>query len=290
MSLVSSPIRVTFRAIGAISLVIAALGLSGSLAAPAGAQAQPTPAFVTLVHGVRGLVADVYLDGQLALPAFQPLRSTDPIALPPGPHMVDVRTAGAAATSTPLLHTTVTLTSGARQSAVVHLDAAGNPTASLYTDDISAVPPGTSRFVVRHAAAAGPIAVLVDTQTVASGLENGQEAKQAIAAGSHQVSVLDPSTKAALAPPEAVNFAEGSANFMYLIGSNADNTLGWAVVNVPGLQTAPTRVQTGDGSVAFGAPAGLRPISVLALALGVVALALTGAWAVLRSRSQPRAT
>ena len=290
MFLASPPRRVTSRVILAISVSIVALGLGGSWAAPAGAQAQEVPASVTLVHGVRGLVADVYVDGQLALPAFQPLRSTDPIALAPGPHVVDVRTSGAAATSTPLLHTTITLTSGARQSAVVHLDAAGNPTASLYTDDISAVPAGSSRIVVRHAAAVGPIDVLVDTQTVASGLGNGTEAKQAIAAGSHQVSVVDPSTKAALAPPDALDFAEGSANFMYLIGAQADNTLGWAVVNVPGLQTAPTRVQTGDGSLGLDSSTGWRPIAVLAVLLCVVALALTGAWAALRPRTRRRAT
>ena len=190
----------------------------------------------------------------------------------------------------PTSSSTTTATSGAQQSAVVHLDAAGNPTASLYTDDVSAVPAGSSRIVVRHAAAVGPIDVLVDTQTVASGLENGNEAKQAIAAASHQVSVVDPSTKAALAPPDALDFAEGSANFMYLIGAQADNTLGWAVVNVPGLQTSPTRVQTGDGSVALGSQTGWRPISVLALVLCIVALALTGVWAALRLRSRPRAT
>jgi hypothetical protein len=290
MPSVLPPVRVTSRAIVAISLILGALGLSGSWVPLAGAQAQQAPAFVTLVHGVRGLVADVYVDGQLALPAFQPLRSTDPIALAAGPHAVDVRSAGTAATSTPLLHTTITLTSGARQSAVVHLDAAGNPTASLYTDDISAVPPGRTRVVVRHAAAAGPIDALVDTQTVASGLVNGKGAEQDIAAGSRQVSVVDASTKAVLAPPEAVNFAEGSADFMYLIGSQADNTLGWAIVTVPGLQTAPTRVQTGDGSLTLGSPAGWRPMSVLALVLCVIALALTGVWAVLRPRSRSRAT
>jgi hypothetical protein len=87
-----------------------------------------------------------------------------------------------------------------------------------------------------------------------------------------------------------LDFAEGSANFMYLIGAQADNTLGWAVVNVSGLQTAPTRVQTGDGSLALGSATGWRPISVLALILCVVALALTGTWAALRPRGRPRAT
>ena len=35
---------------------------------------------------------------------------------------------------------------------------------------------------------------------------------------------------------------------MYLIGSQADGTLGWAAVEVTNLQTAPAMIQTGDGS------------------------------------------
>jgi hypothetical protein len=51
-----------------------------------------------------------------------------------------------------------------------------------------------------------------------------------------------------LASPQAVDCAEGTANFMYLIGSQEKDTLGWAVVRIDDLQTAPTRIQTGDGS------------------------------------------
>ena len=53
---------------------------------------------------------------------------------------------------------------------------------------------------------------------------------------------------APLAPPQTVQFADGTANFMYLIGSEAEGTLGWAVVQVGNLQTAPAMIQTGDGS------------------------------------------
>ena len=62
-----------------------------------------------VVHGLRGLVADIYLDGTLALPTFQPERATDPLAIPAGDHLVEIRAAGAAATETPLLTQTVTV-------------------------------------------------------------------------------------------------------------------------------------------------------------------------------------
>src|SRR5882762_9726720 len=46
---------------------------------------------VTLVHGVRGLTADIYLDGAVALQVFQPERTAGPLTLRAGSHAVDVR-------------------------------------------------------------------------------------------------------------------------------------------------------------------------------------------------------
>ena len=42
---------------------------------------------------------------------------------------------------------------------------------------------------------------------------------------------------APLAAPQRVQYADGTANFMYLIGSQADGTLGWAAVQIDDLQT-----------------------------------------------------
>ena len=74
-----------------------------------------------MVHGLRGLVADVYLDGNLALPTFQPERATDPIAIPAGEHLVEIRSAGAAASDTPLLTQSVTVPAGFSGSLIAHL-------------------------------------------------------------------------------------------------------------------------------------------------------------------------
>ncbi len=228
------------------------------------------------MHGVRGLVADVYLDGKLALATFQPVRSTDPIALPAGPHVVDVRQSGAAASSTPLLHSTITLVGGVRQSAVVHLDANGKPAITVFRDDVSQVPAGVTRVVVRHVAAAGALDVLLDGKTEAANLVNNHESEHTTVPGTHQLAITDPSTGTNLSPPEQLAFAEGSANFMYVIGSQKDGTLGWAAVAVTGLQTAPTKVQTGDGSSLAGGSSvhhlGIAiPAGVGAVLLGLLA-------------------
>ena len=109
-----------------------------------------------VVHGLRGLVADIYLDGNLALPTFQPERATDPIAIPAGDHLVEIRAAGAAATETPLLTQTVTVPAGFVGSLIAHLAGDGTPTLTAYADDLSTVPAGQARVVVRHSAAAEP--------------------------------------------------------------------------------------------------------------------------------------
>src|SRR6476620_2983424 len=91
------------------------------------ASAQTATGSVTVVHGLRGVVADVYIDGTLALPAFQPERVTDPIQVPAGPRRVEIRVAGAAPTDPPAVTGDVVVTADARQSIVAHLDSNGNP-------------------------------------------------------------------------------------------------------------------------------------------------------------------
>src|SRR3954453_13990548 len=81
--------------------VIGALSTSLMATRTVVASAQTATGTVTVVHGLRGVVADVYVDGALALPAFQPERVTDPIAVPAGPHRVEIRLAGAAPTDPP---------------------------------------------------------------------------------------------------------------------------------------------------------------------------------------------
>src|SRR5689334_9188592 len=97
-----------------------------------GAGAVTPTGTVTIVHGVRGLVADVYVDGKLALQTFQPERITDPIALASGTHSVEVRTAGAPGTAAALLSGTVAVTANRSETVVVHPDATGSPVITTY--------------------------------------------------------------------------------------------------------------------------------------------------------------
>ena len=155
-----------------------------------------------MVHGLRGLVADIYLDGTLVLPTFQPERSTDPLAIPAGDHVVEIRAAGAAATDTPLLTQTVTVPAGFQGSLVAHLDAAGNPTLTPFVDDLTAVPAGQARVVVRHAAAASDVAVLLNDQAAFADVAPKGEASELVSAGDYQVSVTPTAGGTPLAAPQ----------------------------------------------------------------------------------------
>jgi Domain of unknown function (DUF4397) len=258
-------------------VAIAGAVAGGTVATSATGHAQPEqdPGLVRVVHGLRGLVAEVYLDGTLVLPTFRPERATEPLPIPAGEHLVEIRQAGAAATDEPLLTQEVTVPAGFQGSVVAHLNADGNAELSAFADDLSAVPAGQSRVVVRHAAAAGPVTVLLNDEATFRGLASDAEAGGVVGAGPYEIAVTPVDGGQPLAAPERVDYADGTANFMYLIGSQADGTLGWAAVRVSNLQTAPAGIQTGDGSTERSASGRDLPLAALvAIPLGVVTIAV----------------
>jgi hypothetical protein len=174
-----------------VGIVTAAAAVCGVVASSSIGHAQPgqTVGHVRVVHGLRGLVADVYLDGTLVLPTFRPERSTEPLPIPAGDHLVEIRQAGAAATDKPLLAQDVTVPAGFAGSLVAHLDEGGNPKLTAYADDLSAVPAGQARVVVRHSAAAKPVNVLLNEQSTFPGLAPEAEVDGIVAAGEYEVAV-----------------------------------------------------------------------------------------------------
>ena len=233
---------------------LAAAVMAVALAFPVAILVMPVPAHaadtgtVTLVHGVRGLVADIYLDGAVALQVFQPERTAGPLTVPAGAHAVEVRPAGSPPTSAPLLSATLNVPANSKQSAVVHLSATGQPALTVYPDDLSTVPAGQARVVLRHAAAAPAIEVQIDRQVVAASLTTSAPVAQQVAAGTHAVAVASGGRN--LIPSNDVNFNAGTANFMYLVGSATDNSLVWLAQTVDGLGVAPFAVRSGEGLAA----------------------------------------
>src|SRR5690349_12108875 len=128
---------------------------------------------VRVVHGIPDTPVDVYVDGQRALDDFQPGTSEGPVDLPAGGREVAIFPADAAdGSGRPLLSATADVPGGGAVTLVAHLDAGGQPTVTPFVDDLSAVPAGQARLVVRHTAAAPAVDVLAGGQAVVSGLTN----------------------------------------------------------------------------------------------------------------------
>jgi hypothetical protein len=220
-------------------------------AVPASAQAAPAPvgAQLTVVHGVRGLVADVRLDDQLVLSGFAPERVTDPLTVPAGTHRVQVWPTGAATSTPPVIDQTVTLTDGQVVTAGVGLGPDG-PQITLF-DDAGLLPDsGSTALAVRGLADSEPVTVRAAERTVAEGLASGQQQVQQVAPGTYPVTVTPGAGGAPLVPAQDVPVVAGRAVVLYLIGSQRESTLGWVAQTVrPGAAAAPLRVDTGSGPV-----------------------------------------
>jgi len=253
-------------------LPLAALALGAVVVAAPTASAQDAgTADLVIVHGLRGFTADLYVDGKLLINTFQPERSTDPMAVPAGSHLVEIRESGTGADTTPALTATIDLAAGNRYDAVAHVDQAGAPTLSLFLDDVSPLPPGQARAVVRNTAATGPIDVRFGPTAAAAALANGAGSTTLLPAGVYELAVSATGTPTPITPTRNVTYPEGTATFMYLIGSSQAQTLDWLAVQATGLQSVPTKVPTGDGSVTQ-APTESNGTGGEAIGLGAVAV------------------
>jgi hypothetical protein len=265
-----------------LTAAVAVVG-TGIMTGPTVAHAQAPTGLVTVVHGLRGVVADVYVDNTLVLPAFQPERVTDPVALPAGEHHVDIRVTGKPADATPDVSADVDVKADARQSVVAHLNAGGSPTITAYLDDMSPVAAGQTRAVVRHTAAAPAVDVGLDQIVVAAGLSEPGSATAVVAPATYEVSVWRAGTQSPLAAPQPATLSEGAATVMYLIGSAQTNTLSWVAEQIPDLATPPNRIQTGDSGLAADNGSSF-PVLPVTIAVGVAGTAAVVAADVTRRR------
>lgn len=205
---------------------------------------------VTIVHGLPRFTADVYVNGDLLLSGFKAESTTDPLTLEEGEYDIAIRNVGSEPDSEPALQDVVTLGAGLNVSIVAHLDEAGSPALTVFDNDLSQIRAGESRLVVRHQAAAPAVDVLSDGERVISDVASGGEAEADLAVATHEVAVALAGGGDEVVAPTSLEFGEGSAQVVYLIGSSEDDSLALMVQAVSGLQSAPSGVATGDGGFA----------------------------------------
>src|SRR5690606_32484103 len=136
-----------------ITATAAAAGLALVLAGAASASAAEGDATLSVLHGVPDLTVDVYVNGELTLDDFTPGDLAGPLELAAGTYAVAITASDAADASEPVLGPIdLPLEGGTSYTAVAHLDADGEPTASLFTNDTSNTAAGEGRLTVRHVA------------------------------------------------------------------------------------------------------------------------------------------
>jgi hypothetical protein len=255
----------------------AGLAVGGALAlalvaAPA-AVAQET-ATVYVVHGVPDTPVDVYVDGKRAIDDFEPGTSQGPVQLPAGPHKLALFAADAAdGSGSPLLSADADLPAGGNVTVVAHLDEGGNPKITPFVNDVSSVPAGQARLVVRHTAAAPAVDVLAGGQPVIEGLSNGQEKALEVPAGSVSAAVAAAGTTDPVIGPAEVDLKEGTATFVQAIGKLDGGKLSLVSFTVSDLHSSPSGVPSGAPSGApadGGAPAWLLVTTLAGLSVVAV--------------------
>lgn len=267
----------------ALSLSLAA-GLATVVLLPA-APASAAPARVatlTVVHGIRGLVADVKLDGGLVLSSFAPERVTDELPVTAGRHRVQVWPSSATS-APPIIDEVVTVVAGEQVTLGLGLDARGKTGVSVFHDEALLSSRGTA-LAVRGLASGEPVRFAAGRRTVAASLTSGATGVAALTPGPYAVSVaLAGRAGTVLLPAQEVAVPAGRATVLYLIGSQRDNTLGLVAQTVrpTTLRGAPLRVETGVGPL----PADERPWSGSLLALvAALSAAVTAGVVPLRRR------
>ncbi len=212
--------RITLWVTALAALMAAALTLP-SLVSTAGA-AETSQVYV--VHGIPGTPVDVYVDGKLTIPDFQPEQVAGPLALPAADYQVEIfahvaNPPDTAPATGAVLDETETVPAGASVSLIANLDASGNPALNAFVNDTDTVPSGMARVTVRHTAAAPAVDIYVDGNKAVSDLSNPDEAVAEIPVGSHEIAVKAAGTDTTVIGPATLDFGADTNTVVYAIGS-----------------------------------------------------------------------
>jgi len=261
-----SPSLLRRLVVAATAAAVLAVGSAGVASAQSGETGS-----VYAVHGIPDTPVDVYVDGTRAIDDFQPGSAKGPLQVPAGSHQVTIFPAAAPdGSGSPLLAGTADVPAGGNVTLVAHLSAQGQPTLTPFVNDVSAVPAGQSRLVVRHTAAAPAVDVLAGGKPVVRGLTNPNQQALVTDAGTVSAAVAAAGTTEPVIGPADVDLREGATVFVHAIGSLEKKNLSLVTFTVTGGHSAPSGVPAGAPS---GSPASDGPLVaglVGALVLGTV--------------------
>lgn len=138
----------------------------------------------------------------------------------------------------PVISAEAELPAGGNVSLVAHLTEDGKPTLTPFVDDVSDVPAGKSRIVVRHTAAAPAVDVLAGDTAVIEDITNPDEKALEVAAGTIAAAAAAGTTDPVIGPAD-LDLEEGTATSVHAVCSLDDDTLGFVIFTIKCLASAP---------------------------------------------------
>ena len=236
------------------------------LAAPASAQDGAT---VMLAHGIPDTDVDVVVGGDIVIPNYSFGQMEDLSAF--AGQTLPSLTVNLAGTDTVVLDLgDFAVPATGNFTVVAHLDADGNPTASVFENDTSTIAAGEGRLVVRHTAAAPEVDILANGTAAFTSVPNGAEGQIDVEPGIITAEIVPAgTTEPVVIGPADLSIVEGVSLIVYAVGSLDAGNLTILTQSIDGLGATPTVVNTGNSPVDDGLPT--------TLALGVAAgIALFG--------------
>jgi len=229
------------------AMAVATVGAMATVAASLVSTAQAAPtrtATVTFLHAIpagSGIgTVDLYSG---ARPLAQNLAAGDlrTLQLPAGAYdlriVADGR--GSAPDTTLLRAPRARIVADKNITVAAHLNAAGKPTLTQYTNDTRTVGMGMGRLTVRNIAAGSPLDLRLGSTTMQDGLRNPQQTDLGLRAGNYRLDIRAEGTSRRVMAPVPVTITNrpgrsdmGTNSIVYIWGSTADRALQTTTQNV----------------------------------------------------------
>ncbi|MFT5203478.1 MAG: hypothetical protein ACI9C1_002878 [Candidatus Aldehydirespiratoraceae bacterium] len=234
------------------------------LASPAGAQDEAT---IMLAHGIPDTDVDVVVDGSVVIDGLS-FGDMEDLSAFAGQTLAGL-TVNLTGTDTVALDLgDFAVPAAGNFTVVAHLDADGNPAASVFENDTSAIAAGDGRLVVRHTAAAPAVDILANGTAAFTNVTNGQEGQADLAAGTISAEVVPAgTTEPVVIGPADLPITEGASLIVYAVGSLDAGNLSVLTQSITGLGSTPSVINTGNSPVDNGGANTLAVASVAVIAL-----------------------
>lgn len=207
----------------AMTLAVSMLGTGSAAAADA---------TLNVVHAIPGVDVEVCVNGDVAIPGFNPGEVVTGVALPAGAYDVAIVPAGETCEEPAILQAAdVELAGGRNYTAIAHLTEDGTPTLGLFRNNVRPLANGSARVTIRHTAAAPAVDVWANGSTILEDVPNGATATLKVPAGVYAAWVSLPDEYAPVIGPAVLKLARGTAYQVYAWGS-AESGYEFAVVSL----------------------------------------------------------